>query len=267
MRQHSARHKEPLHKCSLCDKAYHAPAFLKYHMQLKHFINRQNFSCNYCDYTSPRTTAVKAHTIKHHTKNFSLTCKSCNAGFTRNAELQQHIETNHKGLTYFCNICKKQFKSRYNLVQHKQVHQANRSTYNCEQCEKKFIKKASLQNHMLSHDNSSKNHILCELCGKSFTQKDYLRIHQRIHTNKKNFTCERCGKMFYSTQHLKIHILSHTKEKPYKCHLCDKSYSQSNNLLIHKRRLHSGEKPYKCENCCKAFVIKALLRKHNCRGK
>lgn len=143
------------------------------------------FFCTYCEYKGFSAVSLRVHIIRHHTKKFPLICNLCGIGFTKNCKLKQHYDVKHQGVVFFCNICKKEFKSKYSLTYHQVVHQLNRKTFDCDQCEKKFKMKASLRKHVLNHTGQITNHI-CELCGKTFSQKDYLRIHQRIHTHKKN---------------------------------------------------------------------------------
>ena len=51
-----------------------------------------------------------------------------------------------------------------------------------------------------------------------------------------------CGKSFSQKSNLTVHQRSHMGEKSYKCDDCEKSFSIRSKLTVHKR-IHSGEKP------------------------
>ncbi|XP_052833841.1 zinc finger protein 3-like [Octopus bimaculoides] len=99
----------------------------------------------------------------------------------------------------------------------------------------------------------------CDTCGKLFSRKADLVIHQRVHTGEKTYHCDICGKSFSQNGNLTYHKCIHTGEKPYHCDICGKSFSENSNLTSHKRT-HTGEKPYHCHICGKSFSVGRLWK-------
>uniref|UniRef100_A0A452IDF0 C2H2-type domain-containing protein n=1 Tax=Gopherus agassizii TaxID=38772 RepID=A0A452IDF0_9SAUR len=73
--------------------------------------------------------------------------------------------------------------------------------------------------------------------------------------------CAECGKSFSVKKSLKIHQRSHAKERPYACGECGKSFNCHSGLVRHQM-IHRGERPYKCEECGKSFRYKESLKDH-----
>ena len=108
---------------------------------------------------------------------------------------------------------------------------------------------------------SKKEPKMCRICGKCFSRRSYLNVHERLHSGEKPFICKSCGQCFSLKTHLKNHERLHTGEKPFGCTKCEKSFASSSNLRSHER-WHIGVKPFVCSTCGKCFLRKSALTQH-----
>ncbi|XP_034395897.1 zinc finger protein 391-like [Cyclopterus lumpus] len=155
----------------------------------------------------------------------------------------------------FCHFCGKGFQYIGSLMKHIKTHENN---FDCTVCGVTFLSSSELITHVKGCHSKT---YFCDICGKTFANTRCLRLHEKIHTGKKEFVCQECGKTFYRREHLIVHVRTHSGEKPYHCEICGKAFSQSQNLTIHKRS-HSGEKPYQCGLCGKLFNTSSHLKTH-----
>ncbi|XP_073415704.1 oocyte zinc finger protein XlCOF8.4-like [Dendrobates tinctorius] len=140
-----------------------------------------------------------------------------------------------------------------------QRHHARKKARSCSECGKCFTCKTDLAIHQRIH--TGEKPFSCSECGKCFPRKTSLAIHQRIHTGEKPFSCSECGKCFSCKTNLAIHQRIHTGEKPFSCLECGKCFNKKTNLIAHLR-IHTGEKLFSCSECGKCFNQKTNLVTH-----
>ncbi|KAM8972165.1 uncharacterized protein RCH25_017785 [Pelodytes ibericus] len=115
------------------------------------------------------------------------------------------------------------------------------------------------QTNKINHSGEKRYH--CTDCGKSFTRKSSLIVHQRIHTGEKHFMCTECGKKFGLKSSLVRHLRTHTPKTLNICPDCGKCFTRYSSLFQHQK-VHKREKPYKCSQCEKSFTRASQLFVH-----
>ncbi|XP_053117539.1 endothelial zinc finger protein induced by tumor necrosis factor alpha-like isoform X2 [Hemicordylus capensis] len=118
------------------------------------------------------------------------------------------------------------------------------------------------ENVLVIHSQVEEEEFKCLVCGESFGQQLSLLRHQKQqHAGERAFVCPECGRGFSLKHNLIIHQRIHTGEKPFGCSRCGKRFSLKQNLLTHQR-VHGGEGPFSCPACGQAFPQQRLLLAH-----
>ncbi|XP_058834134.1 zinc finger protein 506-like [Topomyia yanbarensis] len=103
--------------------------------------------------------------------------------------------------------CGMTFHSRFNQGLHvKRIHPASGiPTQKCDICGKVLRGKPGVLNsHKRQHSITEKSHV-CQLCGKAFTLKRYLRQHAMVHSEEFPHKCSYCGKRFNNKWSMRTH--------------------------------------------------------------
>ncbi|XP_064089377.1 zinc finger protein Xfin-like isoform X1 [Macrobrachium nipponense] len=220
---------------------------------------------------------------------------------------------------YACDICGKVFSFKNYVAVHRRLH-LNLKPYKCSICGKEYGLPSSYKNHVKGHKNTNirkrfskppatgmsnqqktvrpkvQNPCACDICGKVFSNKNYVHCHKRIHYGLKPFKCTLCKMEFRYKSNYNKHLKEQCDASEEQCSVSslaenlndqDKEDSQvlqlrssdSHNMTSHAK-LHSGPSvtrspanlPAKslnsesntlpCKLCDKTFSRKAPLLVH-----
>ncbi|XP_069687442.1 uncharacterized protein [Periplaneta americana] len=163
------------------------------------------------------------------------------------------------GLAFCCSFCEKTFSSTDILEKHENKFHGGNRKYECKQCGKRFSLKFNLKLHEDRHLGLKP--FACTQCDKRFTCNSSLQKHAVVHTGVKSFECPLCGRRFYLQGNMNRHFRTHTGERPFRCDECGKNFTDWSSLRRHLRS-HTGERPYSCKKCQKTFVRRHHLARH-----
>uniref|UniRef100_A0A1I7U8Y2 Zinc finger protein 26 n=1 Tax=Caenorhabditis tropicalis TaxID=1561998 RepID=A0A1I7U8Y2_9PELO len=102
----------------------------------------------------------------------------------------------------------------------------------------------------------------CVECSRTFTRRNDLNRHMKIHTGVKDFECTECSRSFRTKSTLKSHMVTHSDNPPqFQCAVCQKSFYEKKALVVHIR-IHTGEQPHKCHFCDLHFRTISMQKTH-----
>ncbi|XP_042306495.1 zinc finger protein 2 homolog isoform X1 [Sceloporus undulatus] len=186
-----------------------------------------------------------------------------NLAFLGDGQKSDKTDKHHKRKTE----AKQKWKRKYLVLEGVDFHKTTMLEETCTRNKRK--KSLQVANSLTKTSKLSIPKIMCKVktpfkcseCGRSFSWRIHLTVHQRAHIGRKPFKCLQCGKCFGRSGSLVAHQRTHTGEKPYKCPECGKNFSRSSKLMYHQR-IHTGEKPFKCSECGKSFRQRSSLTYH-----
>ena len=155
--------------CEICGIVYTSFRGLTRHRKTH---TQEYLTCRCCEYVAPSKDVLDAHMKTHKSRHI---CQVCGAVFTRNKQVLRHVRSVHMGeKRYQCDICEKQFFTKYHMTAHKAIH---------------FEPKLS-----------------CPYCCRIFREYSSLKRHEKIHTGQKMYSCHICNHSFIQSTPYWVHM-------------------------------------------------------------
>ena len=122
--------------------------------------------------------------------------------YKRKSALNAHTNSEHKGITYKCNQCDKEFTHSSNRSKHiKSVHQ--KTKYSCSLCAYQATVPGTLRTHQKSVHEGVK--LPCPICGLKLQQRSLKAHIESQHKERKKYQCKSCDKQYKNLKVLKQH--------------------------------------------------------------
>lgn len=226
-----------LRKCPICNITLKSRA-----LKLKHLadIHGNKFGCKECPYVARTSGLLSAHRFTHF-KRFS--CETCSKKCSYKNILRDH-QMHHKHGIYAtipevkfkCKTCKKEFASHYRLHAHEFIMHDSQNAI-CDICGKTVKNKEYIRRHMFQHAKAP-----CEICQKLISNLTIKRHLIDMHTERLMVECEFCQKTYRDGRNLKIHVNLMHSAKPilFKCKICGHTSKSRSNLKLHIKKMHNN---------------------------
>ncbi|EDW75038.1 uncharacterized protein Dwil_GK19960 [Drosophila willistoni] len=188
----------------------------------------------------------KVDDLEDDAKDMLFPCDKCDRAYVSKRSLQSHKRHKHSDKPKILPQ-----KPAMTIDGHRKKAKPAPKVFQCDKpgCSETFRNERDLRAHHWKHTG-----MVCDICGKPFTQIGNMLRHRERHSGIKSHKCQEpdCEASFYTKKELNSHKICHTGRMPCICEICGRPCRDRGVLTAHMRR-HTGERPAKCEICNKAF--------------
>jgi hypothetical protein len=169
-------------QCNYCGKVFECHTTTMDGQNITNHIKKCKLEQANCDcglnFASPREK--RRHMLVSHSGKKYLECSFCHFVTQVQSALDNHVEYfhGHPGTEEMCDLCFKNFRSRYYLSIHRFTHEC----HYCHTCGREFMGRLPFRNHMKNEHGAG---FPCDVCGKVIITKVELEKHKKLnHADK-----------------------------------------------------------------------------------
>lgn len=226
-----------MHQCSECKKSYTSKQNLEIHKRIHSGI--KPYRCVHCNKCFAQMSSLKHHS-KYHVMSAATNQENRNSILN---DSNRFLATNSNKQNTACAEDVSDRKNNPACKGIKMVVSKHAEDYHCkiirnEENNNEHIQPSLIEDSVATTKKGkpSKTH-RCKVCHKSFSTKNTLKTHYRIHTGERPFRCKECAQCFIQATSLKWHLktrhvdVNHTK---YSCNECGQSFRSFTKLKKHR---------------------------------
>ncbi|XP_053622511.1 zinc finger protein Xfin-like [Plodia interpunctella] len=230
------------YQCLECDMFFKNSRARKNHVARFH---REGLQCDHCKKRFVNRTTLATHLRLHEGPLPREECPICHK-LVRSIQIKYHIQRHQNKSRYECADCSKVFSHLATYQAHLKYSRAHASDqvfkFPCPMCNKGYPTKEAMQDHF-NYQHLGKTSHKCPVCDKPIASRANVEKHiMRVHGEKKdkprNHVCNVCGKTFTDKKALTQHEVIHSGERPLVCDICNQTFKQKASLYTHRKRVH-----------------------------
>ena len=228
-------------KCENCNLFFAKNQHLNAHIASVH-EGKKPYQCDICVTSFKTEQNLDEHILSVHEGNKPAHCGACIEGFSSLITLKKHLASVHKEKKIPCNKCDKSFSKLLNLKNHIQVVHEGKKLFPCKLCDKSCLTNAFLKKHIAIVHEKEKS-FQCNICGlRTSTNQKLIRHVEGVHEGKKH-DCKYCDKTYTQKEKLVSHMRLHTGKGLKECNNCD--FKAENNQILKKHQKTGCQKRHK----------------------
>ncbi|GIY64512.1 zinc finger protein 62 [Caerostris extrusa] len=146
---------EPVFKCKACPGLFQSKVLLRHHLDAVHNIKPKTYACNYCDYTSLKSSTFDMH-MRKHTGEKPFKCDECDYCTSDHNSLRRHKMKHSGEKKYKCPYCPYSSIQANTYKSHLKKHPGhNQLMFSCKICPFQTLKRETFFLHMKDHESLS----------------------------------------------------------------------------------------------------------------
>ena len=135
------------------------------------------------------------------------------------------------------------------VERHPNLQASTLTNISCKKCNEVLENGAAYE----AHNTNVHSVYTCFVCLNTFTSRNNMTRHIRIHSGTKPYSCPRCPERFTRKDDVKRHILRHDFNKPFRCASCNMGYTEKTTMKVHFERDHGSNIFFSCSQCGKCY--------------